>query len=137
MNEVLNNIAEQWQPVIKKKSLDFRCEIAPGLPVLHLDAKGVVKAIEHLLSNALSFTTHGAVTLRGYVKNRDLFIEVEDTGIGIKKEDQQMLFTLFTQIHSSNLRYGSGMGLVIAKKIIEYHRGEIFYRSQFKKAQSL
>ena len=90
----------------------------------------------NLLTNAVKYTESGSVTLRvrnnGITDgNAKLRFEVEDTGIGIKKEDQAKLFNEFTQVDNRKNRkiQGTGLGLSIAKEILDKNGGSIDIKS--------
>lgn len=87
----------------------------------------------NLLSNAIKFTPkNGQITIRTRVKGNELVIEVEDNGIGIAKEDKNKIFKYFRQINSSALhnQEGTGLGLALAKKLVELHCGTIGFESE-------
>ena len=81
----------------------------------------------NLINNALKFTTHGSVTVRASRVDDRVRIEVQDSGIGIKLVDQQLIFEKFRQSESSITRnhQGSGLGLTLAKELVEHMGGEI------------
>lgn len=87
----------------------------------------------NLLSNAIKFTNdNGLVTVRSKFKNHKLIIEIEDSGIGIAEEDKDKIFEYFNQADSSYARSqeGSGLGLVLVKKLVELHNGTIHFESK-------
>lgn len=87
----------------------------------------------NLLSNAIKFTNeNGLITIRTKCKNHKLTVEVEDNGIGIAKEDRDKIFEYFNQIDSPYVRSqeGSGLGLVLIKKLVELHNGTISFESK-------
>jgi signal transduction histidine kinase len=124
------------------KPIELRQEFAPDLPLVHVDRMRISQVLLNLLSNAVKFTDRGAITLRAYptpgalrVTNGDskasgtahVVVEVEDTGIGIAKEHQTMIFEEFRQADESlSRRYGgTGLGLPISKRLVELHGGEL------------
>ena len=90
----------------------------------------------NLQSNALKFTEQGSVTIKATTvfENEETYlnISVTDTGIGIKKEDQDQLFKMFGYIKDSNQMnvHGIGLGLNLSKKIIEQFGGKIGVKSE-------
>lgn len=87
----------------------------------------------NLLCNAIKFTPeNGQVTIKTEVKKNELIIEVEDNGIGIAPEDTDKIFKYFRQIDSSHSRNqeGTGLGLALAKKLVELHNGKIGFESE-------
>lgn len=129
-------IYKRFEKLFKEKGIDLVMEIEGALPPLFVDKNSLEKAAENLVRNALIFTEKGRVVMRAFKKEEAIVFEVEDTGIGIREEDKKNLFTLFSQIHSSNMRFGSGLGLVLVKKIVEYHKGNVSYESTFGKGST-
>ena len=117
--------------------LALRQETLPNLQ-LYGDAVRLRQILVNLLSNALKFTHHGSVTLT--VRQLTLtplacvrlYFEVTDTGIGITAEQQRFLFHPFTQVDSSTTRRygGSGLGLVISRRLVELMGGNLGLESQ-------
>ncbi len=90
----------------------------------------------NLLGNAIKYTQHGGVTLRlGTKKNRisHLLIEVEDSGVGISPEDQQLIFEPFTQLSGQGVAKGTGLGLTITHQFVEMMGGSISLESTLGK----
>ena len=92
----------------------------------------------NLIGNAIKFTDQGRVIVRVSLQQQsdneaDILITIEDTGIGIKPQDQEALFTAFSQVDSAtNRRYtGSGLGLLISKHLVNLMGGDITLRSTF------
>jgi len=92
----------------------------------------VKQAMINLLSNAVKFTDKGFIKINAVRKNGDLLVSVEDTGIGIAKEDHNTIFEAFRQVDGSSHRKfgGSGLGLSIARKLIELHNGKLWLESE-------
>ena len=81
----------------------------------------------NLLDNAIKFTpTGGEVTLRLKTGEDQIRVEVEDTGCGIPEENKHRIFDKFYQGESSHQREGNGLGLALAKRIVDTHRGKIY-----------
>lgn len=103
---------------------------------LSADLKRFKQLIYNLLSNAIKFNKHGGeINIISYIKDDKFFFEIEDTGDGISKKDYNKIFDFFTQVNRNELKRqsGSGIGLAFCKMIIEAHKGEINFKSQFKK----
>ncbi len=86
-----------------------------------------------LLSNAVKFASEGGrVEVRAELRERDILISVTDTGAGIKPEDQERIFEPFEQVDSSYSRVGqgAGVGLALARKLVDLHGGRIWVKSE-------
>ncbi len=101
------------------------------------DAMRVRQILINLIGNAVKFTAEGGVTVRAEVDRQDsktaiITFIVTDTGIGIDKEEQRLLFMPFTQVDNSSTRRfgGTGLGLTISKRFVDMMRGEIGFESQ-------
>ena len=123
------------------KQLDFQMEIDPEVPsVLYGDEVHVRQIINNFLSNAVKYTKEGKVIFRmGYEKGERkqllLKIEVEDTGIGIKKTDMDKVFLNFTRVDEQKNRsiQGTGLGLSLTKNLVELMGGKIGVTSEYGK----
>lgn len=114
------------------KGLEFRCEIAPGVPKQIIsDGRRIRKILAHLLGNAVKFTSDGTVILRiadsSDGRRRALDFSVEDTGSGIPAETLEALFQPFTQADSTLRRAfgGAGLGLAISRRLAEAMGGRL------------
>jgi signal transduction histidine kinase len=108
-------------------------EIPPRLPVLRVDPLRLKQIILNLLSNAIKFTDQGSVTLTAFFdETRGLVLAVSDTGIGMNPEEMAMALEPFGQVESALTRNhdGTGLGLPIARHLVELHGGELSLVSQ-------
>ena len=104
--------------------------------VIACDPFNIERVMLNLLSNAVKFTEVGdEITVIVEEKEDKIIISVKDTGIGIKEEEQEVIFEQFRQIDKSFNRQqeGSGIGLSLVKSIVEMHDGEIWVESEFGK----
>lgn len=125
---------------IAEKPLKFMVDLDPDMPKFVIgDMARVKQILLNLLGNAVKFTHKGYVKISIYQKVVDselsLSIKVEDTGIGIKKEDIHKLFITFNQVdtHKNSGIEGTGLGLVISKKLCEMMDGDITVESEYGK----
>jgi len=129
----LTEIVNQLKPIANNKDLFLRLEIEKGVPLTMADSHRLRQVAVNLVSNAIKFTEKGGVTIRcTYLKNTDmLHISVNDTGIGISPAAIGYIFEAFRQADGSTTRRfgGTGLGLTIAKKLIELQGGEITVES--------
>jgi len=119
------------------KSIKIDKKIQEGLPQANIDANKIIQVINNLLGNAIKFTPdNGTITVEAVLRgDKEIEISVTDTGIGISEEELPKVFHKFYQV-SGNLQTeirGTGIGLAIAKEIVELHGGRIWVESQVGK----
>jgi signal transduction histidine kinase len=116
-----------------QKRIALRAQIEPGLESLTLDRSRLMQVLYNLLSNAVKFTDSGEVCVRaGLEAGRWLCLSVSDTGIGIDRSDFDKLFLGFQRLDAGASRRsgGTGLGLALTRKIIEFQGGTISVDSQ-------
>ncbi|MGE5507845.1 MAG: ATP-binding protein [Chitinophagales bacterium] len=111
--------------------LALQVEVPTDLPLLWADPIRLKEVLCNLISNAIKFTPQGSVWVRAWAEAGEVVAEVEDTGIGIKPEDQEVIFDEFVQAESAYHRRfeGAGLGLPLSKKLVELHGGRITLES--------
>ncbi|MDX1593593.1 MAG: ATP-binding protein [Gammaproteobacteria bacterium] len=120
-----------------KHRMELVSTVAPEVGTVHADYQRLRQVIINLLSNAFKFTGDGGrIVLRarveaGHQGRDELVVSVEDTGIGIAKEDLERLFQPFEQLEPSlTKKYeGTGLGLALSRNIVEQHGGRIWAES--------
>ncbi len=138
LREVIESTLELHAPVAQFKGLELVGYVAPELPDrVRGDPGRFRQVLNNLLGNAIKFTSHGEVVVEvSRVAETDLHvtprIEVRDTGIGLSEESQSRLFRAFIQADGSTTRKfgGTGLGLVISKRLVENMGGEIGVESR-------
>ena len=129
----LRHMTETFKPVCQQKNLTFSTQIAPDVSEwIATDPLRLSQVLNNFISNAIKFTETGSVTLKVLLQDTQIVFEVIDTGIGISEAGQQKLFQDFSQVDASTSRRfgGTGLGLVITKKLIELMGGAVGVRSQ-------
>jgi len=121
--------------LLAKPDVEFVVEIKDPetLPSIQGDEVRLTQILNNLISNAVKFTSEGAVTLRAYQDHPAwVCLEIEDSGIGISEDNLEKVFDRFHQVDSSESRSagGTGLGLPITRHLIELHGGTIDARSQ-------
>ena len=121
--------------LLAKPAVEFMVEIKDPetLPSIQGDEVRLTQILNNLISNAVKFTSEGAVTLRAYQDHPAwVCLEIEDSGIGISEDNLEKVFDRFHQVDSSESRSagGTGLGLPITRHLIELHGGTIDARSQ-------
>lgn len=131
--EFIQQVIALFQPQFLEKNIQFITELDPNLPkYIKSDAKRLEQILINLLSNALKFTLHGAVSLCLTYHQQTLYITVKDTGCGIAPEDLDIIFEPFERgrnIAQQGFK-GIGLGLSIVKMLVEALDGEIQLNSQ-------
>jgi CheY-like chemotaxis protein/nitrogen-specific signal transduction histidine kinase len=130
---LLEEIYRKFAPACQKKKLAFIANTPPAADQIAIKTDYVLlqKVLSHLVGNAIKFTWQGTVSVGFEMKENEIEFFVKDTGIGIGEESQSIIFEQFGQENSSNTRgyEGSGLGLTIAKKIVELCGGRIWLNS--------
>ncbi len=130
---VIGDACNGLQSWANSKEISLERSISEDLPVLRIDPNRIIQVLNNLVSNALKFTPKGG---RVMVESRladdnQVLISVEDTGVGIAKEDLGKVFERFLQVGERRQTdvSGTGLGLSIAKEIVELHGGKIWVES--------
>jgi signal transduction histidine kinase len=118
-----------------KGGIDLHMELAPQADLsIVADQRKLKQIMFNLLSNAVKFTPVGGTVVVSALRDGDFIeITVADTGIGIKREDISKLFQTFTQLESVYTKEyeGTGLGLVLSRRLVELHGGRIWVVSEF------
>jgi signal transduction histidine kinase/DNA-binding response OmpR family regulator len=130
VRDVVQNVNDTSRFKAEEKGLRFEVNISPDVPdVLKGDPTRLNQILTNLASNAVKFTDKGSVTISVEKASNSNFIQfrVIDTGIGIPKDKQHLLFGNFKQVDSSTFRKygGTGLGLAISKTLIELQGGKV------------
>jgi signal transduction histidine kinase len=131
---ILMQAAELFEHVAAERSIHVTTDVPDHLPVVPADAARVLQVVANLLSNAIKFTQPGGeVTLRASATPTDVVVSVVDTGPGIPPEHVPHIFDRFWRAHhtsNGSQARGAGLGLAIAKGIVEAHGGRIWVESR-------
>jgi two-component system, NarL family, sensor histidine kinase BarA len=134
---VVAQVAALNEPLMVKKGLSLSVDVTPGVPSLVADREQVTHVVSNLLGNAIAFTPPGgrvwiAVTTMSERGTTQVRVEVGDTGIGIAPEHHDLVFREFAQVDPSPSRrhHGTGLGLTIARRLVELNGGRIWLESQ-------
>ncbi|MCB1954472.1 MAG: PAS domain-containing protein [Rhodocyclaceae bacterium] len=129
--ELLGELAGIYGPLAEEKGVAFQVEPDDAPESLRGDSGRLRQALVNYLGNAIKFTSEGSITLSVRVESEDeagyrMRFEVQDTGIGIRPDDQARLFRTFEQADQSLTREhgGTGLGLAITRRIAELMGGE-------------
>ena len=138
MRDVVQTVITAVEPLAAEKTLALKVTVPPDLPLARGDERRLTQVLLNLIGNAIKFTEVGEVRVQTTASNGAFLVSVADTGPGISGADQEKIFEEFQQVDSSNTRKkgGSGLGLSIAKKIIELHGGRIWVESSLGKGST-
>ncbi len=134
LGAMVRDVADLMQARARGQGLQLVVEQAPGLPrFIRGDEAKLRQVLLNLVGNAVKFTPRGGIVVRlgalGEGEPRRLFLEVEDSGIGITPQDQQRLFEPFVQLAQSDVQRGTGLGLAISRQYVQLMGGHLSLRS--------
>ena len=134
---LLDNLHSIFSVLCSEKNLELRYLPARDLPLMaHGDENRIRQILTNLLSNALKYTPQGQVTFSARLEDgQTLRFDIEDTGIGIREEDQQKLFKPFEQLDTRKNRnvVGTGLGLAISYNLCRIMGGDLWMESEYGK----
>jgi two-component system phosphate regulon sensor histidine kinase PhoR len=134
VNEIVNEIVDELRPMIESKSLNLEEKYAENLPIIKADPILMRIVFQNLISNSVKYTpSRGSVSVSVSKDKKDnILIAVSDSGYGIKKNQQDRIFSKF--FRADNIRKiepnGSGLGLYIIKSIVDQSGGSISFKSE-------
>ncbi len=129
--QVAENSLALLKPLHREKPIDLQNELTKDLPLVDGDEDRIQQILLNLLGNALKFTESGEVRLSAVIQDGWIELAVADTGIGIPQDKQERIFDAFEQGDASTERThgGTGLGLSVAKQLVELHGGRIWLES--------
>lgn len=128
IQELIADVLDVLRPLAQRKSITMEVTALDGIPKVHADRDKLYEVLANLVDNAIKFTPSGGRIQIGtkVLNDRYIRVEVSDTGCGIPEEDLPKIFDKFYRVHSlSSNHAGAGLGLAIAKGLIELHGGTI------------
>ncbi|MBW4686003.1 MAG: hybrid sensor histidine kinase/response regulator [Komarekiella atlantica HA4396-MV6] len=130
IQELVSEVAQELTHLAEEKGLALNLELASGTTdesetgsIVMSDRVEMRRVLTNIIGNAIKFTDKGSVDIRCYLTPANITIDVQDTGPGISKQDQAILFERFRQ--GKHQRSGSGLGLYLSRCIVEAHQGTI------------
>lgn len=118
---------------------EFVFTFEEDIPLLHLDADKIGQALTNFMSNAVKYSPDGGtVTVHAYIEENWLFVKISDQGLGIEAENLDRIWEKFFRVDASYTAEieGTGLGLVITRRIVELHGGEVILESEFQKGST-
>jgi signal transduction histidine kinase len=115
------------QPTADAKGIELRADIAPAAAQVRADQTAFRQVVSNLIENAVRYTKEGSVTLRTRVGNGGVWVDVQDTGIGVAPEHLPRIFERFYRVDAARSREqgGTGLGLAIVRHLVDAHGGRI------------
>ncbi len=130
LDELLQQLAEHYAMVARNKEIDFQTNFYPDLAIQG-DVSQLNRLFSNLLSNACKYTRSGGrILMTSGISNKNAVISVEDTGIGIDSRYLPHVFQRFWRAERVSKQQGLGLGLAIAKTIVQQHKGKITVTSE-------
>jgi signal transduction histidine kinase/DNA-binding response OmpR family regulator len=159
LSEIIQEAFVNVMPQAEAKGLKFDLHMSDNLPTVRADSQRIRQVLINLLGNAVKFTPEGGISLRALLvrvignlgaggvtipahlnvpDGEWLSIAIADTGIGIKPEDQQIIFDAFRQADGSAVREyeGTGLGLAITQRLVGLHGGYLWVQSELGKGST-
>ncbi|MGH7461007.1 MAG: GAF domain-containing protein, partial [Longimicrobiales bacterium] len=123
---LVREACEQLLVQAREKNIKLECSASDDLPPVYADHDRILQVMSNLIGNALKFTPEaGRVDVSAQVYNGNVKVSVKDTGSGVRQEDRDSIFLPFWQSMRTG-RAGAGLGLTIARAIVEEHKGQIW-----------
>jgi signal transduction histidine kinase len=127
--QLVKDVAEAFHPTFVAQGIALSTDTPPGTLLVMCDHERIFQVLANLLSNAVKFTEHGGqVALSVSQAGPDVRLSVTDTGVGIPADKATAIFERFRQVSTKDRR-GLGLGLYIAKSIVDAHGGSIWTES--------
>lgn len=134
--ELIDDIILKLRLALEEKNQEIEVFVEDNLPDIFADRDGLQQVLINIIFNAIKYTEkNGIIKVSSFIDKNKLIIRVKDNGIGIPEEDQRRIFERFYRVDKGRARLsgGSGLGLSIAKQIIEEQDGEIILKSEMGK----
>jgi signal transduction histidine kinase len=133
LREIIEGSIEEQRNLAEAKGIKLEVELPHRLPKVRGSTSRLQQVLTNLINNAINYTDEGTVTIRAKARDRDLLVEVMDTGIGVPPADMSNLFQDFFRASNVETR-GTGLGLSISRRIVEAHGGRIWAESPYPEA---
>ncbi|WP_437398592.1 sensor histidine kinase [Flagellimonas lutimaris] len=126
ISELANDIHRNYSILTMKKNIDLKLSMSDDIPLVFADISLVERAIQNLMDNAVKFTPeNGEIIVKIETMETQVKIVIQDSGPGIKKENQPLIFERYKQANTGQEKEGAGLGLAIVRKIMDIHDSKI------------
>lgn len=136
ISQIIEDTIKELKPMLNSKGIEFSYEVKNNIPMVFADKYRLIQVIYNIIGNSIKFTDKGGhIYISIESREKNIFICVEDTGIGIDNEKIGDIFQSFEQADKEiSKKYGGlGLGLSISKEIIHLHQGDILVESKVGK----
>lgn len=132
MKSLITGTCMQISPLLQNKDQELKIEVPDSLPILNGDGPRLEQVMLNLMTNAHKFTPKGGkIILKVHRQDDGVVVEVKDNGIGIAGDKQASLFKPYSRLSADRQSHpGLGLGLALAKQVVELHGGRIWVQSQ-------
>ncbi len=133
LGEMLREVVETFRIEAENKNQEMLFNVVNAIPMVYADRFQLERAVKNIISNSMKYTPeNGTIGVYTGFINNEVYIKIEDNGIGIPEGDIDHIFERFYRVDKARSREqgGTGLGLAIAKEIIENHKGKISMESK-------
>ncbi len=133
LGEMLREVVETFRVEAENKEQELLFNVVNEMPMVYADRFQIERAVKNIISNSMKYTPEkGSIRVFTGFVNNELYIKIEDNGIGVPPEDLPHIFERFYRVDKARSREqgGTGLGLAISKEIIENHKGKISMESR-------
>ena len=129
--DVLDSLMPTADALVRGRDITLVKDVEPDLPWVYADSVRLRQVLVRLLTNAAKFTEQGRITLRAWADDEQAYVAVEDTGVGIPKQERERIFARFEKgVGDTKPLSGVGLGLALSKEFVEMHGGQIWVESE-------
>jgi signal transduction histidine kinase len=139
LDNLFDELRGKFEPQASSKNITLTLDLPPKLPVIQADRDKLVLALHNLVGNALKYTPeNGRVTVAVHEVDGQLTVDVSDTGIGIRDEEQERVFERFYRAKDPRVAKstGSGLGLALTREVARLHGGDVTVQSELDKGST-
>jgi len=133
INEIAENVFERYRSAAEAKDISIKIELDENIPSAKMDSGKIDEVIDNFITNAIKFcSSKSTVLVKTYMENDNLVVAVSDDGYGMGPEEVQKVFKKGIKLSTkpTGNETSTGIGLWIAKKIIDAHQGKIWVKSK-------
>ncbi|MEZ6234688.1 MAG: ATP-binding protein [Phycisphaerales bacterium] len=139
LEAMVSELEDDYRALASEKELTLKFDLPPKYPVVFADRDKLMLALHNVVGNALKYTpAKGSVTVRLDADEKQITVDVTDTGIGINPDEQEKVFERFYRANDNRLStvQGTGLGLALARQVARLHGGDITLKSELNKGST-